>query len=109
MDVDGITEWYVNFLVTFSQHIHDVRPIISGIPPGGNFDYVVPINSSGQWGTYWLHAHSFAVSFESKVQVPFQFFLNLTVLTKVNTLMDYVPQSKFIHPRRYIPTMENSP
>ncbi|KIM42143.1 multicopper oxidase [Hebeloma cylindrosporum] len=29
-----------------------------GIPPGGQFDYVVPINSSGQWGTYWVHAHS---------------------------------------------------
>lgn len=30
----------------------------SGIPPGGTFDYVVPINSSGQSGTYWVHAHS---------------------------------------------------
>jgi FtsP/CotA-like multicopper oxidase with cupredoxin domain len=30
----------------------------SGIPPGEQFDYVVPINSSGQWGTYWVHAHS---------------------------------------------------
>jgi len=30
----------------------------SGIPPGGDFDYVVPINSSGQWGTYWVHAHA---------------------------------------------------
>ncbi|KZP14645.1 multicopper oxidase [Athelia psychrophila] len=29
-----------------------------GIPPGQAFDYVVPINSSGQWGTYWVHAHS---------------------------------------------------
>ncbi|KIY47458.1 ferroxidase [Fistulina hepatica ATCC 64428] len=30
-----------------------------GIPPnGGTFDYVVPINSSGQAGTYWAHAHS---------------------------------------------------
>ncbi|KAF9456602.1 Fet3 protein [Collybia nuda] len=29
-----------------------------GIPPGGTFDYVVPINSSGQWGTYWVHAHA---------------------------------------------------
>ncbi|KAH7882384.1 Fet3 ferroxidase [Phlebopus sp. FC_14] len=29
-----------------------------GIPPGQTFDYVVPINSSGQWGTYWAHAHS---------------------------------------------------
>ena len=35
----------------------------SGIPPGGQFDYVVPINSSGQWGSYWVHAHS-GVSFE---------------------------------------------
>ncbi|KAF5360236.1 hypothetical protein D9757_012888 [Collybiopsis confluens] len=25
----------------------------SGTPPGESFDYVVPINSSGQWGTYW--------------------------------------------------------
>ena len=30
----------------------------SGIPPGGQFDYVIPINSSGQWGTYWVHAHA---------------------------------------------------
>ncbi|KAH8101809.1 Fet3 protein [Cristinia sonorae] len=30
-----------------------------GIPPGQSFDYVVPINGSGQWGTYWTHAHSF--------------------------------------------------
>ncbi|KZP14642.1 multicopper oxidase [Athelia psychrophila] len=29
-----------------------------GIPPGQAFDYVVPINSSGQWGSYWVHAHS---------------------------------------------------
>ncbi|KAF9073368.1 ferroxidase [Rhodocollybia butyracea] len=29
-----------------------------GIPPGGTFDYVVPINESGQWGTYWAHAHA---------------------------------------------------
>ncbi|PPQ74774.1 hypothetical protein CVT24_003198 [Panaeolus cyanescens] len=29
-----------------------------GIPPGGTFDYVVPINSSDQWGTYWVHAHA---------------------------------------------------
>ncbi|KAI9454356.1 Fet3 protein [Russula earlei] len=29
-----------------------------GIPPGQSFDYVVPINSSGQWGTYWVHAHA---------------------------------------------------
>ncbi|KAF4616730.1 hypothetical protein D9613_008665 [Agrocybe pediades] len=29
-----------------------------GIPPGAQFDYVVPINASGQWGTYWVHAHA---------------------------------------------------
>ncbi|KAI0634793.1 Fet3 protein [Trametes polyzona] len=29
-----------------------------GIPKGSTFDYVVPINSSGQWGTYWVHAHA---------------------------------------------------
>lgn len=29
-----------------------------GIPPGQTFDYVVPINSSGQVGTYWAHGHS---------------------------------------------------
>ncbi|KAF9448580.1 multicopper oxidase [Macrolepiota fuliginosa MF-IS2] len=29
-----------------------------GIPPGGDSDYVIPINSSGQWGTYWAHAHA---------------------------------------------------
>lgn len=29
-----------------------------GIPPGGQSDYVVPINSSGQFGTYWVHSHT---------------------------------------------------
>ncbi|KAK7036555.1 ferroxidase fet3 [Paramarasmius palmivorus] len=29
-----------------------------GIPPGSTFDYAVPINTSGQWGTYWVHAHA---------------------------------------------------
>ncbi|KAN0085920.1 Ferroxidase [Tylopilus felleus] len=29
-----------------------------GIPPGQTFDYLVPINSSGQHGTYWAHAHA---------------------------------------------------
>ncbi|KAG6829746.1 hypothetical protein H0H92_003622 [Tricholoma furcatifolium] len=29
-----------------------------GIPPGGQFDYEVAVNSSGQWGTYWVHAHA---------------------------------------------------
>lgn len=30
----------------------------SGIPPGQTFDYLVPINSSGQHGTFWAHAHA---------------------------------------------------
>ncbi|KIM52502.1 Ferroxidase [Scleroderma citrinum Foug A] len=29
-----------------------------GIPPGQTFDYLIPVNTSGQWGTYWSHAHS---------------------------------------------------
>ncbi|KAF9239309.1 Fet3 protein [Melanogaster broomeanus] len=29
-----------------------------GIPPGQTFDYLVPINSSGQHGTYWAHGHA---------------------------------------------------
>jgi iron transport multicopper oxidase len=29
-----------------------------GIPPGQSFTYEVPINSSGQWGSYWVHAHA---------------------------------------------------
>ena len=32
--------------------------LTSGIPPGGNFTYVVPIDEDNQWGTYWVHAHS---------------------------------------------------
>ena len=31
---------------------------VSGIPPGQSFTYEVPINASGQWGTYWVHAHA---------------------------------------------------
>lgn len=30
----------------------------SGIPPDQTFDYLVPINSSGQHGTFWAHAHA---------------------------------------------------
>jgi iron transport multicopper oxidase len=28
-----------------------------GIPPGQEFTYVIPIDTSGQWGSYWVHAH----------------------------------------------------
>ncbi|THG94600.1 hypothetical protein EW026_g6904 [Hermanssonia centrifuga] len=29
-----------------------------GVPPGQSFDYAVPIDTSGQWGTYWVHSHA---------------------------------------------------
>lgn len=29
-----------------------------GIPPGQSFDYVIPIDTADQWGTYWVHAHA---------------------------------------------------
>ncbi|KAJ3511135.1 hypothetical protein NMY22_g15747 [Coprinellus aureogranulatus] len=29
-----------------------------GIPPGESFDYVVSVDTSGQWGTYWIHSHA---------------------------------------------------
>ncbi|KAF5353736.1 hypothetical protein D9758_008639 [Tetrapyrgos nigripes] len=29
-----------------------------GIPPGKSFDYLVPVNASGQSGTYWVHSHA---------------------------------------------------
>ncbi|CAL1708876.1 unnamed protein product [Somion occarium] len=29
-----------------------------GIPPGDSFDYVIPVNTSGQLGTYWVHSHA---------------------------------------------------
>ena len=50
----GITEWYLNFFLSFVV----LTSLPSGIPPGGQSDYVVPINSSGQWGTYWVHGHA---------------------------------------------------
>ncbi|KAH7915028.1 Fet3 ferroxidase, partial [Hygrophoropsis aurantiaca] len=28
-----------------------------GIPPGQTFHYTVPVDTSGQWGTYWVHSH----------------------------------------------------
>ncbi|KAF6757624.1 Fet3 protein [Ephemerocybe angulata] len=29
-----------------------------GIPPGATFDYLIPVDTSGQWGTYWVHSHA---------------------------------------------------
>lgn len=29
-----------------------------GVPPGQSFDYTVPISTSGQHGTYWVHSHA---------------------------------------------------
>ena len=51
----GVTEWWASYLYTSSSSPNSAT---SGIPPGGNFDYVVPVDTSGQWGTYWVHAHS---------------------------------------------------
>ncbi|KAG5643712.1 hypothetical protein DXG03_009761 [Asterophora parasitica] len=30
-----------------------------GIPPGGTLSYEISVNSSDQWGTYWVHAHAY--------------------------------------------------
>ncbi len=56
-----VSEWYEFGRLLFLPLIFILK---SGIPPGGSFDYVVPINSSGQHGTYWWHAHA-KVSFFS--------------------------------------------
>lgn len=37
--------------------IHFDSLVRSGIPPGQTFTYEIPVNASGQWGTYWVHAH----------------------------------------------------
>lgn len=53
---NGIYHWALSLI---SKPSLFRRPLSSsGIPPGGQSDYVVPINSSGQWGTYWIHAHA---------------------------------------------------
>ena len=46
--------FHFSYNLTFSI----LTPLSSGIPPGGQSDYIVPINSSGQWGTYWVHSHA---------------------------------------------------
>jgi FtsP/CotA-like multicopper oxidase with cupredoxin domain len=45
--------------------------IYSGIPPGEQFDYVIPVNASGQWGTYWVHSHS---GVSSSLHLVYNFF-----------------------------------
>ncbi|KAF8989715.1 Fet3 protein [Cyathus striatus] len=30
-----------------------------GIPPGQSFTYTVPVDTSGQFGTYWVHSHAY--------------------------------------------------
>jgi iron transport multicopper oxidase len=51
----GITQWWA-LTWTFTLQLLMILP--SGIPPGQSFDYVVPINSSGQHGTFWAHSHA---------------------------------------------------
>ena len=71
--------------------------MFSGIPPGGHFDYVVPINSSGQWGTYWLHAHA-GVRLQIKDHVIFQphFFFSQ------GQYVDGLRSSLVIHPEQEV-------
>ena len=64
----------------------------SGIPPGGHFDYVVPINSSGQWGTYWAHAHA-GVCSQFRDQAPADL-----LLTSQGQYVDGLRTSFSIHP-----------
>ena len=54
----GVSQWYAPSL---SISLFDGSLIVyrSGVPPGQSFDYAVPIDTSGQWGTYWIHSHAF--------------------------------------------------
>lgn len=40
-------------MVLYIVHHHLIQSN-SGIPPGGNFTYAIPIT---QKGTYWIHSH----------------------------------------------------
>ena len=73
----------------YRNGMHDILwrtcyPIIfSGIPPGQSFDYVIPVNSSGQWGTYWVHAHASV----RQLAVAWIQLHDLTSLNRANMLM----------------------
>ena len=73
----------------------------SGIPPGQTFDYVVPINTSGQHGTFWAHAHASVGAF------PIRFPAALT-LFRVNMSTVFVLPSFYIPRTRHTSTTKNS-
>ena len=43
----------------------------SGIPPGQSLDYHVPTDTSGQWGTYWVHGHAYVHPSLNSILTPF--------------------------------------
>lgn len=43
-------------VVPLSSHAFEL--VLSGIPPGQSYTYEIPMNVSGQWGSYWVHAHA---------------------------------------------------
>lgn len=42
------------------HHLRDCRLLAlhSGIPTGQGWDYMVPVSTNGQHGTYWWHSHA---------------------------------------------------
>lgn len=77
---------------------------LSGIPPNGDFTYVVPVNTSGQRGTYWTHAHNMVSAF------------NISYVSqkpnkggRVNIWTDCGHRSSFTHKMKCIPMTKNLP
>jgi hypothetical protein len=79
--------------------------VFSGIPPGQSFDYVIPINSSGQWGSYWTHAHASVC----QLAVTWIQLRGLISLNRVNMLMASERPLLSTLQRRSIPTIPNIP
>jgi hypothetical protein len=79
--------------------------VFSGIPPGQSFDYVIPVNSSGQWGSYWVHAHSLVRQLAITWVQPH----SLISLNRVNMSMASERPLLSTLQRRSIPTMPNIP
>ena len=79
--------------------------IYSGIPPGETYDYVVPINSSGQRGTYWAHSHYGVRTFPSRFSTALTSLCNIRANTPTDfvALLCYTPQMNLIN------TMKNTP
>ena len=76
---------------TFVDELFEPTISRSGIPPGGQFDYIVPINSSGQWGTYWVHSHA-------SVCYYFQFYQSLIAVLQQGQYVDGLRAPLVLHP-----------